>query len=187
MRFAHNSTISVKKKRCVSCGNESYIFSKGMCEQCARVHNVQKQLSKEGDRIIDNEKLGDIIADADNIFSQYIRLKYADDNGYVSCFICGSTKHWTMMQCGHYIKRGILYLRFDERNCRPNCQHCNEHLNGNLSLYTEKLELECHGVTDILKAEMAIVHKPNKSELREIISEYAPKVKLLKSKVSPKS
>lgn len=32
--YAHNSTISLKKKCCKSCGKLTYIFSKGRCKDC---------------------------------------------------------------------------------------------------------------------------------------------------------
>jgi len=46
--------------------------------------------------------------EADKVFSRYIRRKYADKNGNVSCITCGVTKHWKEMDCGHYISRNHL-------------------------------------------------------------------------------
>lgn len=141
-------------------------------------------MEKESDKIIQEEDLGDLIADADAIFSQYIRLKYADKEGVAACFTCGVRKHWTIQQNGHYIKRAHLYHRFDERNCRVQCVECNEFKSGNMSEYTQRLEKEQRGITDILLEEMRLVHKPSREEIRQIISEYAPKVKALKLKLA---
>ena len=121
-----NSTIRLKTKTCKRCGKPSYIFSKGMCEPCARIENALAADERENDKIIQVEDLSGLIEDADAIFSQYIRLKYADSNGIVRCYTCNIAKHWTLMQCGHFAKRGNLLLRYDERNCRPQCQGCNE-------------------------------------------------------------
>ena len=186
MGLAYNSTISKKLKPCSSCGKPCYWFSKKRCSQCAKVEDVQKRMEKETEKMIADEDLSDLIADADAIFSQFIRLKYADKNGIVKCFTCDIRKHWTLMQNGHYIKRGHLYLRWDERNCRPQDNNCNCLQDGNIGAFTINLEKECRGVTDILKSEMRIVHKPTRQEIREIIAEYTPKVKALKNQLLEK-
>ena len=58
--------------------------------------------------------------------SLYIRQKYADDNGYVSCVTCGTTKHYTEMDAGHFIpkSRGNA-IYFVEENIHPQCKGCN--------------------------------------------------------------
>lgn len=179
-----NSTIIPKKKKCVSCGKDCYIFSKGRCADCARIEDTQKRMEKESEKMIKEEDLSGLIEDADRIFSQYIRLKYANKDGVVACYTCGNKKHWTLMQNGHYVKRGHLYLRWDERNCRPQDADCNEMKGGNLTEYTRRLDKENPGITDILKEEMRLVHKPTREEIRAVISEYTIKVKELKKKLN---
>ena len=39
----------------------------------------------------------------DKVFSGFIRLRDADDRGYVSCITCGSIHFWKDIDCGHYI------------------------------------------------------------------------------------
>lgn len=124
-----------------------------------------------------------MIEDADRIFSQFIRLKYAGERGNTPCYTCGFVKHWTLQEAGHYIKRGHLYLRWDERNVKVQCFDCNQVLYGNMAEYTQRLEKECKGITDILKSDMRIVHKPTREEIRQVIAEYTPKVKALKLKL----
>lgn len=182
--FRHNSTIRMKQKNCKSCGKPSYIFSKGRCADCARIEDTMARMEEESEKVIEEENLSDLIADADAIFSKYIRLKYADNKGMVACYTCGTIKHWTLQQNGHYIKRGHLYLRFDERNCRVQCEGCNEHKDGNYKEFTPRLNQESFGITDILKEESTLVYKPTRDEIRKIISEYTMKVKTLKSKIS---
>lgn len=41
-----NSTIIVKKKKCVSCGKLDYNFSKGRCKTCATIENTAKRVMK---------------------------------------------------------------------------------------------------------------------------------------------
>lgn len=178
-----NSTIITKKKPCKSCGRVDYLFSKGRCAQCAKVEDFAKRQEKETEKMIVEEDLSGLIADADAIFSQYIRLKYANKYGEVGCFTCYERKHWTLMQNGHYVKRGHLYLRWDERNCRPQCPPCNELKSGNMAEYTTRLENQTPGITEILIEESRLVHKPSREEIRSIIAEYAPRVKELKLKL----
>ncbi len=182
--FGHNSTISKKQKICTSCGRPCYWFSKKRCQDCARIEDTQKKMEKENEKMIVEEDLSGLIEDADRIISQYVRLKYADASGLVDCFTCGQKKHWTLQQAGHYIKRSNLYLRWDEgRNLRVQCVDCNEKKHGNMIEYSKRLEAQCKGVTDLLRDEARLVHKPTRDEIRAIISEYTPKVKELKKRL----
>lgn len=183
MRFRHNSTIGIKEKICVSCGKKAPWFSKKRCQQCATIEDVTKRMEKESERMIEEEDLSSLIQDADAIYSQYVRLKYADVKGVASCYTCGLKKHWTLHQCGHYVKRSHLYLRWDERNTRVQCVECNEMKHGNMAEYTKRLDTECKGLPDLLRSDSILVHKPTREEIRQVIAEYTPKVKLLKSKL----
>jgi len=64
----------------------------------------------------------------DHYFSQYIRLKYADKNGNVKCYTCESVKPIKEMDNGHFCGRWKKNVRWDERNCRPQCPRCNRFL-----------------------------------------------------------
>ena len=77
-----------------------------------------------------------------DLTSEYIRRKYADDNGYCSCVTCGMTKHWKEMQAGHFIPKAqgnAIY--FVEENIHPQCYRCNMNLGGNGPEYTPFMEL----------------------------------------------
>lgn len=65
-------------------------------------------------------------------FSEKIRLRDADDNGYVSCVSCGHVFHWKETDCGHFIENtersktfGGNALWYDVRNFAAQCQGCN--------------------------------------------------------------
>lgn len=69
-------------------------------------------------------------------FSKYIRMKYADEDGYVKCVTCPARKHWKQMQAGHYVDgRGGTVL-YDESLVYPQCYICNCILKGNKNRYT---------------------------------------------------
>lgn len=176
MRLGFNSTIIRKEKVCKSCGKPCYPFSKGRCQPCATREDTMKRMEQHSEKIIVEDGLQDLIKDADAIFSKFIRLKYADKEGKVQCYTCPTVKHWTLMQNGHYIRRAHLFLRYDERNCKPQCVDCNEYKNGNIGAYLWKLETQTPGITDILLEESNLVYKPTRDEIRAIISDYTQKL-----------
>ena len=62
----------------------------------------------------------------DKWFSLYIRLRDADELGFIQCFTCGRFKNYKSgMQNGHFQSRSFLATRFDEENCQPQCVGCN--------------------------------------------------------------
>lgn len=172
---AHNSTIKLKKKPCVRCGIPSYIFSKGRCQDCARIDGAAKSDEKEH-----QIEFSGLVDDLDAIFSKYIRHKYADKDGMVKCYTCPSIEPIGMIQNGHYISRKHMYLRWDERNCRPQCDICNEKKRGNLAIYAERLEHESPGIVDILLEESRMVYKWSREELKSMISDFTKRLKHLK-------
>lgn len=169
---AHNSTIKVKQKICKRCGRQKFIFSKGRCQECARIEGAEKDDEKEQEI-----EFATIVNDLDLVFSRYIRHKYADENGLVQCYTCPSKEPIAIIENGHYISRKHMFLRWDERNCRPQCNVCNSMKHGNMAVYTQNLEKELPGITDILMEESRTVYKWSQYELKSMISEYSRKLK----------
>lgn len=174
-----NSTIRVKKKICVRCGKEDYWFSRKRCRSCATIEDSLARMEEESNEEIKKEGLSELIKVADDIFSKWVRLSNADKDGLVTCYTCDAVLRWQDSQCGHYVKRGNLFLRFDPRNCRVQDRQCNEYKDGNYAEYTKRLEAEHPGITDILQEEAALVYKPTRHEIQGIITEYNNKVKQL--------
>ena len=84
-----------------------------------------------------------IVKKLDAEFSRYIRLKYADHNGYVKCYTCDRDKHYKdSMQCGHFLSRRFYATRWSEDNCRPQCYGCNCHAQGRQYEYALNLNKE---------------------------------------------
>lgn len=86
-------------------------------------------------------------ADLDAIFSKFIRLKYADEHGWVNCFTCHKEFFWKDIQCGHWVARNYLATRWEVKNCRPQCRGCNLFAHGRpddfaVNLRREKVKLE---------------------------------------------
>jgi len=73
------------------------------------------------------------------LFSQYIRLKYARDDGNCQCFTCNKVSPWKEMQCGHGISGRGGFILFFEEVCRPQCYGCNVGRGGYYEIFIPKL------------------------------------------------
>ena len=69
--------------------------------------------------------LPSLIRKADTVTSEYIRRKYADSNGFLTCVTCGQKLHWKEAHCAHYIERAAKATRWLEENLHPACTSCN--------------------------------------------------------------
>lgn len=109
----------------------------------------------------------------DRVFSLWVRKSKADDNGYVSCVSCGTTKLWKELQAGHFISRNILATRWDERNVNPQCKGCNLFQKGNYPGYARWL-IKTYGsnIIEDLFAQKNKVKKISPMEYSELIEKY---------------
>jgi hypothetical protein len=71
-----------------------------------------------------------LIKNVDRAFSRMVRQAHANSGGWVECVTCGLSMPWEYSQCGHFVKRGHHSVRWDERNCAPQCPRCNLYLDG---------------------------------------------------------
>ena len=56
-----------------------------------------------------SKSIAKLVDEAATELQLLVRLKAADDNGYVSCVVCGVTRHYLDgMQGGHFISRSRL-------------------------------------------------------------------------------
>lgn len=134
----------------------------------------------------DNElgSMQSLANDLDRVFSLYIRIKYADENGIVTCFICDNPYHYLRLDNGHYIKRGNKATRFLEENCYPNCKWCNSKHNDNPLPFKEAIERYKPGLTEYLEEqETSAVYKYDLTELKQMLITYQAKLKNVQSKL----
>jgi hypothetical protein len=114
----------------------------------------------------------------DSVFSQYIRLKHADKNGYVKCYTCSTVRHWKEMQNGHFVSRTYLITRFNENNCRPQCVGCNMFHHGKPLDFEENLKKELgNGAVESMKELRHKTLKLDRSWYTLLIMTYSSKVK----------
>ena len=121
-------------------------------------------------------------ASLDKAYSEYIRLKAADDNGYIQCITCGVIRKWNDgMHNGHYISRAEKATRFNDTNCQCQCLHCNNFREGKKHIFRQRL-VEKYGEDEVKKLEqLSQVKGGYKSfDLKILIPEYRAKVRALK-------
>ena len=61
------------------------------------------------------KKKPNLKAKLDRIFSEYIRLRDANPQGYTVCISCGKIVPWKESDCGHFINRSHMATRFKDR------------------------------------------------------------------------
>lgn len=120
--------------------------------------------------------------DLDKWFSLYIRLRYADENGYTECYTCGKIDHYKKMQCGHFLSRRYHTTRWNTTNCQVQCVKCNMYEQGEQYKFGTKLSME-FGVEEVeyLTNLANSTMKRTRGEYKEDISYYQNLVKNLKN------
>jgi hypothetical protein len=110
--------------------------------------------------------------------SLYIRLSYADPEGYLKCFTCDTVRHYKEVDAGHFIHGDNM--DFIEENLHPQCDTCNRHLSGNGVQYTMRM-IKMYGVEvveELLSRKHDIV-KHGIQDFLNIEAKYKEKVKNL--------
>lgn len=113
-------------------------------------------------------------------FSLYIRLRFADANGYTKCVTCGVMKSYVDLQAGHFIGGRHTSILFDEMNCHSQCVGCNVFGRGMFSRYYEYM-LKMYGqetINELMEKDREIV-KYKVFDYLELERIYKQKVKEL--------
>jgi hypothetical protein len=74
-------------------------------------------------------------------FSIHIRIRNVDEHGFITCITCGDRQHWSLAQCGHYVKRGNHSTRWHLQNCGEQCSTCNVANDGMEERHKEYIDL----------------------------------------------
>jgi 5-methylcytosine-specific restriction endonuclease McrA len=113
-----------------------------------------------------------IITKLDNIFSQYIRLRYSK-NEISECVTCGKQDHWKKLQAGHFVSRKHYATRWDEDNVQVQCSGCNVFRYGEQYLFSKYLGVD---LSEELLIKSRKIQKFTDNELLEMIELYTEKV-----------
>lgn len=115
----------------------------------------------------------------DAIFSRYIRLR---DKGI--CYTCGLKKHYKEMQCGHFVPRQYLSVRFSEINCNCQCYACNMLYNGQPSKYAVNLKKQYgENIIEELEAQRQVITKLDEIWYRQQIAYYSDLVSVMEKEI----
>ena len=109
----HNSTFARKKKAKGAKPSIADLQAKGLVKKASTLSPKGK-----GERSMARDA-------ADASFSRWVRLKAADPDGFLCCFICGTRLHWTEAVLMHCEPRECMSTRYDEINCQAGCCDCN--------------------------------------------------------------
>lgn len=129
-----------------------------------------------------------LIEKLDNVFSMFIRLRDSNTNGTFRCISCGRILPFEQADCGHYINRKHMSLRFSEKNCNAQCRSCNRFDEGNIQGYRRGLIAKYGEPTVILlEATKNETNKLSVFELEAMADHYRKEVKKLKEIINPKN
>ena len=119
----------------------------------------------------------------DRIFSEYIRRRDADENGYICCISCGKFVQWKESDCGHYINRKHNATRYCEKNCNAQCRACNRFDEGNIQGYRKGL-IAKYGekAVEVLEFKKRNYCKLGAFEINILAQEYRKKLSKIKNK-----
>jgi len=78
----------------------------------------------------------------DKLVSWYVR------HSEKKCFTCGKRLPLAKRQAGHYIPRGVQFLRWNLGNVHVQCAKCNVALGGNIEQYRKHLDPNTRQILD---------------------------------------
>ena len=113
----------------------------------------------------------------DKVFSQFIRLRLADENWNAKCVTCGTVKYWKELQCGHFMSRRHQSTRWNEENTACQCMACNIFNQGEqykFSLYIDKTYGEGKSNELMLLSKQTL--KLDRYDLEQMIQAYKEEV-----------
>lgn len=114
-----------------------------------------------------------LVKELDTVFSIFIRTRYADENGLVSCCTCPTRRHWKNMHCGHLYSRASFAIRWNVNNAHVQCPECNLLGNGRFDDHLEYArKLHGDGTIVILASIKNNVTNLSRLELNEQIANF---------------
>jgi hypothetical protein len=107
-------------------------------------------------------------------FQKYVRMRDADDNGWVRCCTCNTAHRWNDCDGGHFIPaNATASTTYDERNCHAQCSRCNHFKSGNLIEYTLFMQSKYgNDVVHELREKSKEIKKYKTFDYKEMIAQY---------------
>ena len=118
---------------------------------------------------------------ADTMFNRWVRIKAADADGYLNCFICDANIHWTESEAMHCEPCTDMSTRFDETNVQAGCHDCNSKPLGDRANFRAKLnEKFGPGTAEANTAKSKRMEKHTNAYLRTIGDWYAERIEWIR-------
>lgn len=116
-----------------------------------------------------------LMRNADDAFSLFIRTR--DSQPYQGrafrCISCQRILPIQQADCGHFINRSHMSLRFSELNCNAQCRHCNRFDEGNFTGYERGLIQKLgEQRVRLLQAQRNVTNKISNFELQILAKHY---------------
>lgn len=164
---------SPKEKRSLRSGIEGKV--RGLGNSAANIETVNRQMSKS-----------ELMKEADRVYSLHLRRMAQDKEGFITCPLCHKRYHieeknWDkelVIQCLHFIPRGVYSLRYSESNTIAGCCYCNKNMNdyktGTAHAAYRKILVDQLGETEValMELEHRKINKIEAQQLRNIIEYY---------------
>lgn len=117
---------------------------------------------------------------ADDAFSLFIRTR--DSQPYEGrafrCISCQRVLPIEQADCGHYVNRQHMSLRFSESNCNIQCRKCNRFMEGNIQDYRKGLIRKIgEQKVVLLEAQKNVTNKISNFELEILAKHYKEETK----------
>lgn len=146
---------------------------------------TKKSKTKQAPRA-NKPSVATLVKKLDRVFSEYIRLRDSKPFGYkyFRCISCGRILPYEEADCGHFIGRTHMSVRFDELDCNAECRRCNRFSSDHIIYYQKNLEKKIgKEKLDLLIARGHQTKKWTAWELSILITHYQEEVnKMLKER-----
>lgn len=117
------------------------------------------------------------------VFSEFIRLRDSNDQGFCQCITCPRIKYYKEMDCGHGIGRQHKATKFDEKNNNAQCKPCNGFEGGKREQYKVAINKKFGPQTwELLEIKSKSVYKWSQFEVDQLTIYYRKEVEKLKVK-----
>tara|TARA_R110000751_G_scaffold65819_6_gene134537 strand:+ start:1047 stop:1454 length:408 start_codon:yes stop_codon:yes gene_type:complete len=118
----------------------------------------------------------------DKWFSLYIRLRDADDLGFVKCYTSGRFYHYKNIHAGHFMSRKCLSTRYCDTNVQPQSIADNLFAQGRQYQFGVNLDAQYgDGTAEDLQIKSRQIQKFSRVDYEEKISYYKSVVEKLKT------
>lgn len=112
------------------------------------------------------------------LFSEFIRRRYANKDGFNVCITCGKKEHWKNMDAGHFIAGRTNSVLFDEDGVYAQCVYCNKYKHGAVLEYRDFMVKKFgEAKVEEMRVLARKIVKYNREDYLNLIAHYSKKLK----------